>query len=189
MSAAAIIKEATQRIPLLLQAAIGSEMSDRALSAGFRDGSSKSPFDDATARNSGDKLRIASGRLFRSFGTDSPDNISNIFVTETGAVIEYGTKVPYAAIHEFGGTIGARFVASKGKMHRYFWARYIASGDERFKAMALAVMKNGGVNLPAVTMPKRPFIEPGFQKFEKQYLPGILTGIAQAIMNEALKGG
>jgi len=59
--------------------------------------------------NTGDgTLRIRSGNLFRSFSPNRKDaqNILEIESTREGMQLRYGSKIPYAAIHEFGGTAG-----------------------------------------------------------------------------------
>lgn len=68
-----------------------------------------------------------------------------------GSRIVFTSSVPYAQIHNEGGTI-----AVTAAMKRYFWAMYIKSGkkDEMYKAMALKKVGS------AITIPRRPFIGP-----------------------------
>jgi phage gpG-like protein len=181
-----IIKNELQQLPVVLQGFVGKQFGQRALSSGYRSGASKQPFSDATARNTGDVLRIASGRLFRSLARNNAENIYNLSIAGGTAEVEYGTKVPYAAIHEYGGTIAARFVASRGKMHRYFWAKFYATGDERWKFTALKIARQGGVNLPAVNIKARPYISKGLTEFGEKGLPVILSRITAKIMENAV---
>lgn len=57
-------------------------------------------------RNTGDKLRRISGTLFKSLGRNDANNIFKIIPNDNGFVVNYGSTVPYAAIHEYGGNAG-----------------------------------------------------------------------------------
>jgi phage gpG-like protein len=57
-------------------------------------------------RNTGDKIRRISGTLFKSLGRNDSNNIFKIIPNENGFVVNYGSTVPYAAIHEYGGNAG-----------------------------------------------------------------------------------
>lgn len=78
-------------------------------------------------RNTGDKLRRITGTLFKSLGRNDENNIFKIIPNDNGFEILFGSSVPYAAIHEYGG--------------------------------------NAGRNR-AVTIPKRPYLNPALQTFE-----------------------
>lgn len=95
-------------------------------------------FNDKVTSN---KLGLRSGQLVKSF-----------YAKANQDGYEVGTDLPYASIHENGG-----FISSKGKMEKYFWAKYIESRKqkEHFKWLALSVVKNKGVKIP-----KRPFFKP-----------------------------
>ena len=58
-------------------------------------------------------------------------------VMATGSKIEgiIGSKVPYAAIHEYGGKTTT---TTSYKARSYFWWAYFETGDEKWKAMALS---------------------------------------------------
>ena len=58
-------------------------------------------------------------------------------VMATGSKIEgiIGSKVPYAAIHEYGGKTTP---TTSYKARSYFWWAYFETGDEKWKAMALS---------------------------------------------------
>jgi len=66
--------------------------------------------------------------------------------------ITIGTDIPYAKIHNEGGTINANIPVSK-KMKKYFWYKFYATGNPKFKAAALS--KQVIVN---TEMPQRQFI-------------------------------
>jgi phage gpG-like protein len=55
-----------------------------------------------TPRNLTDKLYVNTGRLARSFAPFAREGVLRM----KGLSVEYGTKVPYAAIHEYGGRAG-----------------------------------------------------------------------------------
>lgn len=96
-------------------------------------------FDNSTIQsngkifNSSKKLR-SSGKLRESFIKDK----------EIKKDIIYKSKLRYALIQEKGA-----FIKSRGKMHKYFWAKYFETKNEEFKIIALSVLKKGGVNIPA----------------------------------------
>lgn len=88
--------------------------------------------------NTSKKLR-SSGKLRESFIKDKKVNKDVI----------YKSNLRYAFVQEKG-----MFVKSKGKMHKYFWARYFETKKEEFKIIALSVFKKGGVNIKA-----RPYVK------------------------------
>lgn len=57
-------------------------------------------------RNTGDKLRRITGTLFKSLGRNDPNNTFRIIPNDSGFTVVYGSTVPYAAIHEYGGNAG-----------------------------------------------------------------------------------
>ncbi|MCO5253619.1 MAG: phage virion morphogenesis protein [Bacteroidetes bacterium] len=69
---------------------------------------------------------------------------------ETMQRIKIETTLPYAAIHNNGGKFSVRVTP---KMRKYFWAMYKATGQERWKFMALTKKKR----LP-IRIPERKFI-------------------------------
>lgn len=81
-------------------------------------------------------LLMVTGKLRRSIrcrvGTDS---------------VTWETSEPYAAIHNYGGTITVT-----AKMKRYFWYRYNSTRDDAWRWMAM--MKVGS----KITIPQRQFL-------------------------------
>lgn len=55
--------------------------------------------------NATDQLQVVSGRLYKSFLPGKPDNVFRRKGSSGKFGVEYGSKVIYAAIHEYGGTI------------------------------------------------------------------------------------
>ena len=76
------------------------------------------------------------GNLYRSLQNGDVNNITNINYRPDGISIEYGTKIPYAEVHEKG-----MFVKSKGRMHKYFFAKYYETLNADYKFIAFSVLK------------------------------------------------
>jgi len=157
------LKGAIKKMPFVLQGYIGAEMD-------FREQQRDSV---AFAPSSSAKLQTGKGTLFKSF---APKDKNNIY-EERADGFTVGSKLPYARIQEEGG-----FIKTKGKMASYFWARFFATGSPYYKNLALAVRKNGGVNIKA-----RPYFKPAEKKFENEGIPqlqAIILKQISAIINE-----
>jgi phage gpG-like protein len=61
---------------------------------------------DKRTRNTGDKLRRITGALFKSLRRNDANNIFDIKTSAFGFDVIYGSALPYAAIHEYGGRAG-----------------------------------------------------------------------------------
>ena len=61
---------------------------------------------DKRTRNTGDKLRRITGALFKSLNRKDPNNTFELRTSAFGFDVIYGSKLPYAAIHEYGGQAG-----------------------------------------------------------------------------------
>ena len=106
------------------------------------------------SKNTTSILNVRSGNLFRSFTKGNPFNI----LKDTGKGIEFGSKLPYAAIHEYGGDINHPGT------------------------------KNGfgkGIEIPAhrIDMPKRSYLAPAIKAFEEQALEALVIKSMQPIKN------
>jgi phage gpG-like protein len=156
-SIAQIIRDTfTKDVPSLLQTSVGMFMNK-----GKRpEGKSKS-----------DKLYIGTRRLYNSLMARNPENIYQLSLNDNQIDITYGTKVPYASIHETGG-----FIASKGRMHKYFWAKYYETKSPYYKYLALKVKKQGGVDIPA-----RPYLNPGMEYFNEKMMPKVVENMIKKI--------
>ena len=64
------------------------------------------------------------------------------------------TDMPYSEIHNEGGTINVKVTP---KMRKYFWAMFKASGQERWKGMAMTKKTQFTIRIP-----KRQFIGESF---------------------------
>lgn len=104
-------------------------------------------------------LRIASGRLARAVRGDLQgrgDFVREFQIQAGGFLFKQVLKVPYAAIHEYGGKIPAT-----EKMEAYFWAQWYDAPEgqkERWKALALGARGNSYFRIKA-----RPYAEPAIQ--------------------------
>lgn len=105
------------------------------------------------------RLGTRTGRLTRSFLPNQQDSTQSVQETNGVVTIRVGTKTPYAAIHENGG-----FIASKGRMHKFFWFKYMESQNPAYKYMALAAQHKGGIKIPA-----RPFFKPALKNLEQRF--------------------
>jgi phage gpG-like protein len=100
----------------------------------------------ATKKVSGDVLHVRTGHLRDSLGPPSVQEVQG------GVAGQLGARVKYAAIHEFGGVIPAHTVYAKHASA----LRWIGpDGRARFAK---------SVRIPAITMPKRPFLQPAFDE-------------------------
>lgn len=152
-----ILRDSINTLNDTLQAYIQSEMNINNKAKTLSSRSSKSVV--VGNFNKTNKLRIVSGAgssLAFSFDMNSPESTTKFTVANGKIKGKIGTKKIYAGIHETGG-----FIASKGRMHKFFWAMYYESKLPFFKTIALSVMKKGGVNIKA-----RPFFNPAMKNFK-----------------------
>jgi phage gpG-like protein len=91
------------------------------------------------------QLQIRSGRLARSLMMGDSENIFEIKENGDEIIINFGTKVPYGAVHEYGGMAG----------------------------------RNRSSNIPA-----RPYLNPGFERFNEKVLPKIIDKAVEKIIKE-----
>ena len=129
-----------RRVPVELQMFVGLEMN-------------RTKVGDKS-KNTTSILNVRKGNLFRSFTKGNPLNI----LKDTGNGIEFGSKVPYAAIHEYGGTIDH------------------PGTDNGF---------GRGIPIPAhgIPMPKRSYLAPAIKAFEEQALEKLVINAMKPITN------
>ena len=91
-------------------------------------------------------------------GIRSKDGLNASWVAKVnGNNIEIANTKVYARIQEFGG-----FIASKGKMDKFFLAMYYKTKNPFYRIMFLSVKKNKGVKLKP-----RPFLEPTIKDLQE----------------------
>jgi phage gpG-like protein len=117
---------------------------------------------DRVDRNlSGDVLQRKSGRLAGSIAVD---------VERTGlsAIATVSSDAPYAAIHEYGGTIPARSILPRTARALAFPWR----GQQRFFKR---------VQVPAVTMPERSFLRSALDETAPELYAAIQAAASEAM--------
>lgn len=134
-----------RRVPFVLQALIGENMNFKS-----------APTNGVFERNTTNKLNTGKGNLFRSFAPNSKDNILNV----SGKTLQFGSKLLYAAINEFGGTIN-----HPGSSKIQAWR----GGNGK-----LVVTR--GTKPHPITIPKRPYLNPAIKALEGE-LPELLDEV------------
>lgn len=135
---------------------------------------------ETIAPNMTGKLDVKSANLLRSFIPNQKGNIDKLTTSASGFDWEFGTSLIYASIHNRGG-----FIKSKGKMHKYFWAKYYETKNPYMRNMALSVKKKGGVNIP-----KRPYFDNAEKKIQKDmpdFLQKVIDEFAKTYNNENIE--
>lgn len=91
-------------------------------------------------------LAQAKRNVWRLFDTDGdfPERIVIRKVNQYRVDIE--VRAPYGAVHEYGGTFEIT-----ARQRRFFWAMFVNTEDEMWKALALSV---------TYTIPARPYLRP-----------------------------
>jgi phage gpG-like protein len=111
----------------------------------------------------GEVLNARTGALARAIVTTTDDSSTNVSVT-------IGTcgDIKYAAIHEFGGTIPPhQIVPDKAR------ALAFAVGGKQVFAMR--------VNLPAIAMPKRPYLRSSLAEMADEIKAGLSEAVVEAL--------
>lgn len=176
-----VIADQLQQFPVFMQLSIAKYIKNQGGTGGATSG--------ATVFNTGDRLFSVSGGLFQSFIKGNKNNIYKASQSGGQFNLEYGSKIPYARIHEIGGFIQAKKRASSVKrkkevwvMSQYFWRKFMETKAPFFKRIALSVEKKGGVKIKA-----RPYWNPaikdfktnGQPRFEKQIKQAVIQGIIE----------
>lgn len=92
--------------------------------------------------NDGNRLRRRSDTLINSFMPGKKWNVTKLVATDAKVEFVNASAAPYLGIQEHGG-----FIADRGNMEEYFWAKYIETHLEEWRRIALAVKRDGGVRL------------------------------------------
>lgn len=167
-----IINDQLLRFPFVMQAFIGTQME-------------RSGLKERIAPSTSTKLAINTGKLFRSFARGSEGNVYKVQESSGIFELEYGSDLPYAKIHEYGGRIEAKVEVSSVKrkkktttMAQYFWRKYIETNVKYFMYIAMKIERVGYVDIP-----KRPYFAPAIDRFrqDNKYQDGIRTAVIQGI--------
>lgn len=118
------------------------------------------------------RLTNRSGRLLRALVGARGRDASGRFSSGSGesrmstqrqgdrVVTTFELLVPYAGVHEYGGTIPSYSIIMTPKMRGYLWRRYYETKLPKYKFAAL----KRGVTIPARKMEERPFVRPAIDE-------------------------
>lgn len=142
-----------RRAPVLIQGYIGSQMEFKS-----------APTNGVFERNTTKTLNIRGGNLFRSFTKGNGQNITEI----SNGALKYGSKVVYAAIHEYGGTIN-----HPGSTKPQAWRN----------SEGKLVIRGRGTKPHPIKIPARPYFAPALKEFEKNGLPELLEEVFKPLVD------
>jgi phage gpG-like protein len=153
--AAGVLKQA----PYMLQGFIGTNMtrtSAKNAKAGL-------------GRNTTTTLRMVSGRLFQSFNPSNAENISVINTRGDEITLSYGSKVPYAAIHEYGGTIAH-------------------PGSSKFQVFSIGnkTIYTRYTQPHSIGIPKRPYLAPAVKQMQGKGYDSLIKKLKYEILRELM---
>ena len=166
-----LIEDQILRFPVIMQAFIGTYM--KRTTFNFDSMNTQEGFRNP---NTGiGSLRILRGNLFRSFSKGDANNIYKVQKGNGNFEIEYGSNVPYANIHEYGGTINH----PGGTPYKFI-------GDGKivfFKKTDPRAAKLKKTKPHSINMPARPYFNPAVQRFknDNKYSDEIKKSIIQGI--------
>jgi phage gpG-like protein len=104
-----------------------------------------------------EKLGVGTGNLKSKIRFTAKKNGSDILIT-------FGTDVPYAAIHEFGGETNPKV---SQRMRKWAWFMFYKTKNDMFRRIALTKKDQFRIKVK-----KRPFLRPGIEdgmpKFQEQ---------------------
>jgi len=168
-----IVKQFIQSAPDELYAFTIEQMGEDIGSSPFV-AQSEGPLNLRAPRNNTNKLRFQTNTLGRALAPREKGNISKVDVVNDRLEIKYGIDkdvVPYAAIHEYGGTIkhpgGTPYVNIGGRT-------LFVRKENADKNMRTTKPHN-------IEMPARPYLRPGFAAFSKQQIPRLLDRIRKEL--------
>lgn len=164
-----LIKQMVQEVETIMAGILGTTMGNRELSDAYRSGASNNAFDSSTRRNTGDKLRIASGRLIQSFTRNKEGNENELVISANRVTLKVATSIPYAAIHEYGGTI----------KHPGGTAYFVRDGRAVFVSKAKDDGSYRKTKAHDIPMPARPYLNPAMKKLEMEFLPVLMDDVAK----------
>jgi phage gpG-like protein len=162
-----VIADQMQQFPVFMQISIAKFMKDQGATGGASS--------VATVFNTGDKLYKQKGTLFQSFIKNNANNVYKAKQSGNTFELEYGTKVKYSAIHEFGGKIN-----STPKSIRFALAMAIKTNWSPMWTAIYGAMKNKGF----IFIKPRPYFRPAIQDFKKNGQSKFEEQLKKAIVAE-----
>lgn len=124
--------------------------------------------------NNGDKLRAKGGKLEKSFQLNDPNTSSKVDFVNNKLEFFFGSKLPYANIHDKGGIIKAKKKTknSRGEtvfaMEQFFLAKFKQTNERGFLFSAIKIRNKGFVE-----MKKRPYFDDTLKIYVKDEAPKI----------------
>jgi hypothetical protein len=166
-----IIKDEWQRIPDALSLYVSDNLGEDIGAAAFRSGgSARSLRAPKNTRTGPGSLRQISGDLFRATQPGGAGNISKFAATKGGFELEYAIDkkvVPYAYIHEYGGTI-----------QHPGGTKYFFNKNDEIVFLPKTAKRFVGITKPHdIVIPARPYLGPAIEDFEREEIPKIFSRI------------
>lgn len=152
------IRELIKRVPSIVKDAMDPQIIQAELAVDISDNMDESNPNPVYPRNGGDRLQLVTNKLFRAATVyKAPGNVSKTTGSGSSFSFQWGIDlevVPYARIHEFGGTIN----------HPGGTPYFIRDGVIRF------VRKANGARFPKtkphpIEIKARPYITPALETF------------------------
>lgn len=170
-----IIKDEWQRIPDALSLYVSDNLGEDLGAAAFRSGGAvRGQRQSRNTKVGRGTLRQVTGDLFRATQPGGRGNISDLRVDGATITLDYGidvNEIPYARIHEYGGTIN-----HPGGTKYYFGP----DGDIRF--LPNTARRFVGITKPhPIRMPARPYLAPAVEDFQREGIPVIFARIDKRI--------
>lgn len=127
--------------------------------------------DKRGTRNNTNTIRAFSTKtgLLPSF---TRGNTNNIFEQSKLFQFRYGSKLPYAAIHEYGGSITQQITE---KQRSFFWYKFYKEDSPMFRAMALSKEIN-------IKIPARPYFNKGIAEWQKERQDDFVNDLLDEIL-------
>jgi phage gpG-like protein len=122
---------------------------------------------------------------------EAKDNVLRQGLVDTGALydsiiavpvgrtkVDILVNVPYGAVHEYGLPKGGKgMFSATAKQIRFFWAKYMETGNEMWKALAL---KKG------YTIPPRPYVTPAIMSKQAEVTKQMVIDLEIALSNKLM---
>jgi phage gpG-like protein len=172
----AFIKAFMQQAPNELYLYTIEQMGEDIGAKAFREGKSGPLSLRGVPRNTTKQLRFQTNRLGRALSPGEAGNVTKV-VTEKGEIfVEYGIDlkvVPYARIHEFGGTVKH----PGGTPYKMIEGRAVFVSKENGKDLDTTRPHNIGI-------PARPYLRPGFTAYLQKQIPRLFARLTKAIESD-----
>jgi len=155
----AIAESVLKQAPYMMQAYIGVNMKRTSASAARK----------GLGRNTTSTLRMVSGKLFQSFNPSNELNITEIKTSGDVTTLFYGSRVPYAVIHEYGGVINH-------------------PGSDKFQVFNIGnrTIFTHFTKAHNITIPKRPYLAPAVKRMQTEGYDVLVKKLKYEIMRELL---